>query len=120
MPAVTIGGQSFRIRTSQREGRWTAYAVRASNGDRFGTDVVAETEVEAVAGVTRWLEWQREHAVALGALQDAERAYHRTVAGAAFAGAAEGTQTLQARRESLVRLETARVRLDEIRARRPG
>jgi hypothetical protein len=32
-----------------------------------------------------WLEWQRQHAEALAALQDAQRAYHRTVVERALA-----------------------------------
>ena len=43
------------------------------------------TEAEAIARLTRWLEWQHEHATALAALQQAERDYHRTIAGSAFA-----------------------------------
>ena len=59
--------------------------------------------------------WQREHAAALAELQEAQRVYHRTVATTAFQGAAEEP----ARRASLEALDAARVRLDEVRARRP-
>ena len=94
-----------------------------------------------------WLDWQRAHAVALAALQDAQRAYHRTVIQSATTGAqsvtgaqsATGAQTPAvgsqpgamapldkldglARLDRLARLdslERARARLDEVRAQRP-
>jgi hypothetical protein len=67
----------------------------------------------------RWLEWQREHAAALEALQTAQRAYHRTIAGSAFASPTEGPGAIELQKESLDAVEAARVRLDEIRSRRP-
>jgi hypothetical protein len=67
----------------------------------------------------RWLEWQREHAAALEALQQAQRAYHRTIAGSAFASPTEGPSPVEMQKESLAAVEAARVRLDEIRARQP-
>ncbi len=67
----------------------------------------------------RWLEWQREHAAALEALQQAQRAYHRTIAGSAFASPTEGPSAVEMQKESLDAVEAARVRLDEIRARQP-
>ena len=67
----------------------------------------------------RWLEWQREHAAALEALQQAQRAYHRTIAGSAFASPTEGPSAIELQKESLEALEAARVRLDEIRSRQP-
>lgn len=67
----------------------------------------------------RWQEWQREHTAALEALQQAQRAYHRTIAGSAFASATEGPSATEIQKESLDAVEAARVRLDEIRARRP-
>ena len=66
-----------------------------------------------------WLAWQREHAAALEALQQAQRAYHRTIAGSAFASAAEGPSAAEIQKESLDAVEAARVRLDEVRARKP-
>jgi hypothetical protein len=66
-----------------------------------------------------WLAWQREHAAALEALQQAQRAYHRTIAGSAFASPTEGPSAIELQKESLDAVEAARVRLDEIRARRP-
>lgn len=120
MPAVTIGGLAYRVRTSQRTGQWTAYAVRADNGDRFGVDFAGETEALAVAAVTHWLTWQADHAGALAALQSAERSYHRSLAGNLFAvGAADESATRQVRRDALEQMDRAKARLDEIRARRP-
>ncbi len=66
-----------------------------------------------------WLEWQREHTAALGALQEAQRAYHRTIAGSAFASPTEGATAIELQKESLDVVEAARVRLDEIRLRKP-
>jgi hypothetical protein len=66
-----------------------------------------------------WQEWQREHAAALEALQQAQRAYHRTIAGSAFASPTEGPSAIELQKESLDAVEAARVRLDEIRARKP-
>ncbi len=67
----------------------------------------------------RWLAWQREHAAALEALQQAQRAYHRTIAGSAFAGPTHGPGAIDAQKESLDAVDAARVRLDGIRHRRP-
>ncbi len=53
------------------------------------------------------------------ALQQAERAYHRTIAGSAFVNPTEGPTPIEMQRESLEVVEAARTRLDEIRARRP-
>ena len=66
-----------------------------------------------------FLEWQREHAAALEALQQAQRAYHRTIAGSAFAGPSEGPTAIELQKESLDAVEAARIRLDEIRQRMP-
>jgi hypothetical protein len=67
-----------------------------------------------------WIAWQAEHAAALEALQQAQRAYHRTIAGSAFASATEGPSAAEMQKESLDAVEAARTRLDEIRARRPS
>ena len=50
---------------------------------------------------------------------EAERAYHRTIAGSAFLSPSEGPSAVEIQRESLEALEAARVRLDEVRARKP-
>jgi hypothetical protein len=63
--------------------------------------------------------WQREHAAALEELQEAQRAYHRTVAATAFQGPAEEPSAEEMRRSSLEALDAARIKLDEVRARRP-
>jgi hypothetical protein len=63
--------------------------------------------------------WHREHAAALADLQDAQRAYHRAVATTAFQGAADEPSAEEMRRVSLETLDAARIKLDEVRARRP-
>jgi len=82
-------------------------------------ECTAGTEEAAVARLTAWLEWQAEHAAALNALQQAERAYHRTIAGSAFANPTEGPGAIELQKESLNVVEAARVHLDEVRARQP-
>lgn len=110
---------SHRVVCEERDGQWIARAVREDTGDPFGVDYAGATRDEAVARLTRWLDWQREHEAALQALQSAERAYHRTIAGSAFASPVEGPSALELQKESLDALEAARLRLDEIRSRRP-
>jgi hypothetical protein len=66
-----------------------------------------------------WAEWQRAHAAALQELQEAQRAYHRTIAGSAFANPTEGPTAQEMQKEALDAVEAARVRLDEIRAQKP-
>ena len=112
-------GGGYRIRTLQKGATWVAWAERHSDGARFGIECEAATEAEAATRLARWLEWQGEHAAALAALQQAERDYHRTIAGSAFASAAEGPSTVEMQREALKAVEAARLRLDEIRARKP-
>ena len=110
---------TYTIRTIERDGRWVAYAERSDNGDRFGIECAAATGREAADRLRRWLEWQEEHTAALGALQAAESAYHRTIAGSAFASPTEGPSPTEMQKESLDALEAARVRLDDVRARKP-
>ena len=107
------------IKTSQRDGQWVAHAERAENGDRFGIECIGATAQDAADRLQRWLDWQAEHTVALAALQAAESAYHRTIAGSAFASPTEGPSPVEMQKDSLNALETARVRLDEVRARKP-
>jgi hypothetical protein len=116
---VSIGAARYRLVCVERDGRWLAHAEREDTGDPFGIECGGANEAEAMGCLTRWLEWQREHAAALEDLQGAERAYHRTIAGSAFASVTEGPSAIELRKESLDALETARVRLDEMRARRP-
>jgi hypothetical protein len=119
MKQITIDDTRYRVICVQSEGQWRARAEREDNGDPFGIDCSAASEDEAVARLTRWLEWQREHTTALEALQRAEHAYHRTIAGSAFASPTEGPSAIELQKESLEVVEAARVRLDEVRARRP-
>jgi hypothetical protein len=116
---TTIGGTTFIVTAAERDGQWIARAVREDTGDPFGVEYAGPREADAVARVTRWLEWQSEHTAALESLQQAERAYHRTIAGSAFASPIEGPSALEVQKESLDLVEAARVRLDEVRARRP-
>lgn len=109
----------YRIRTLLRETTWVAWAERQVDGARFGIECEAGTETEAIVRLTRWLDWQAAHAAALAALQQAERDYHRTIAGSAFASAAEGPTPVEMQNEGLKAVEAARLRLDEIRARKP-
>jgi hypothetical protein len=116
---VTVGTNRFRVVAVPREDAWVAYAERLDNGDRFGVEFVGQTEAEASERVAGWLRWQHEHTEALEALQQAERAYHRTIAGSAFASPTEGPSAVEMQKESLDAVEAARLRLDEVRARRP-
>ncbi len=116
---ITVGSMRFRIVAAERGGRWIAQAARDDNGDPYGIECAGASEAEAVARLHTWLEWQHEHAAALEALQQAERAYHRTIAGSAFASPTEGPSAVELQKESLEAVEAARVRLDDVRARRP-
>ena len=120
MRDVTIGGIRFRLVAAERHNEWIARAERDDTGDRFGPECAGSSEGDAMLRVERWLEWQHEHAEALDALMTAESAYQRTIAGSAFAGPTEGPSALEMQKESLEEVEAARVRLDEIRARKPG
>jgi hypothetical protein len=110
---------SHIIKTAERGGQWVAFAERRDNGDRFGIECTGATELEATERLERWLAWQAEHASALENLQQAERAYHRSIAGSAFASVTEGPSAVEIQKESLDAVEAARVKLDEVRARRP-
>jgi hypothetical protein len=119
MTDILIGDRRYRLLTTERDGRWTARAERGDTGDPFGVECTGDSEQAATARLTRWLEWQAEHTAALEDLQSAERAYHRTIAGSAFASPTEGPGALEMQKESLEAVENARVRLDEVRARKP-
>ena len=110
---------AYRIIAIEKDGRWVAHAEREDTGAPFGIECTAATEADAAARLGRWLEWQREHAEALEALQIAERAYHRTVAGSAFANPTAGPTAIEIQKESLGVVDAARIRLDEIRERKP-
>jgi hypothetical protein len=109
----------YQIQTHVKETGWVAWAERLEDGARFGIECAASTEAEAIARLTRWLEWQREHMAALAALQGAERDYHRTIAGSAFTAPAEGPSPVEMQKDGLKAVEAARLRLDDVRARRP-
>jgi len=72
-----------------------------------------------------WAEWQREHAAALAALQEAQRAYHRVAVNSRQSpvssrqSAVVSPQSAVDTAGALEALEAARVRLDEVRARMP-
>ena len=119
MKSFSIGTARYRLLCVERDGQWLAHAEREDTGDPFGIECGGANEAEALDRLTCWLEWQSEHAAALDDLQRAERAYHRTIAGSAFASPTEGPSAIELQKESLDALEAARVRLDEIRARRP-
>jgi hypothetical protein len=110
---------NVRILCEQRSGQWIARAVRDDNGDPFGIECAGATRDAAEARLQRWLEWQQEHADALEALQQAERAYHRTIAGSAFTTPADGVSATELQKDALDAVESARVRLDDIRTRKP-
>ena len=108
----------MKILCAERDGRWVAHAVSEDTGHPFGIECAGATERQAIERLTQWLDWQREHAAALDELQQAERAYHRTIAGSAFASPTEGPTPLELQRDALAAVEAARIRLDEIRARK--
>lgn len=64
-----------------------------------------------------WMRWQHEHAEALRALQDAQRAYHRLASERGFAG--ENEVLRRETSEALQRVDQVRRRLDEVRSRQP-
>ena len=119
MKTVPIGSLTYRILVTEQDRQWVARAERADTGDRFGIECAGASADEASDRLSRWLEWQHEHAAVLEELQRAERAYHRTIAGSAFASPTEGPGAVEMQKESLEAVSAARVRLDEIRARRP-
>ena len=119
MKEISVGTIRYRLVATERDGQFVARAERTDTGDRFGIECTGASADEAAGRLSRWLDWQHEHAAALEDLQRAEQAYHRTIAGSAFASPTEGPSALEMQKESLEAVETARLRLDEIRARRP-
>ena len=119
MKTLTLGSVTYRLVASERDRQWVAHAELVHNGDRFGIECAGPSQENAIARLSAWLEWQSEHRAALSALQDAEGAYHRTIAGSAFASPTEGPTAIELQKESLEAVEAARVRLDEVRARKP-
>jgi len=119
MTEITIGERRYRLVAVDRDGQWIATAVRGDTGQPFGIDCNGATREDAIRRLSAWLAWQSDHEAAIEALQIAERAYHRTVAGSAFANPSEGPTALELQKESLAFVEAARVRLDAVRARKP-
>jgi hypothetical protein len=66
----------------------------------------------------QWVGWQQAHQQALTELQTAEAAYYRLTAEQAF-GRGDDDVSRARRLEALTRLETLRMRLDEIRGHQP-
>jgi hypothetical protein len=119
MRQCSVGDVRYGIIAVERDGQWIAHAERADNGERFGIEYAGRSADEAADRLVRWLEWQHEHTMALQELQRAERAFHRTVAGSAFANPTEGPTAIELQKESLEVVEAARTRLDEVRSRKP-
>ena len=113
--SLCVGDRTFALELCERGGQWTAEARDAATGLPAGPAAVADTAEAAVERVTRWLEWQQEHALVLERLQECERAYHRLVTGSAF-GSVEMSDL---QREALLEIEDARRRLDAVRQRQP-
>jgi len=119
MKHLSVGDTTFRLQAIERDGTWIASADRVDNDARFGIECAAATEREAIERLRAWLTWQHEHAAALAALQEAEHDYHRTIAGSAFATSADAVSPIEMQKDALNAVAAARLRLDEIRARRP-
>lgn len=117
---IVIDGVSFLVEVAERDGRWTAAARREDSGDRYGPSISAATPAEAAEQLIGWIDWQREHASALEALQAAEAAYQRVVASSAFYAGPDGPPPAELLRDALARMEESRARLDEVRQRRPA
>ena len=115
---VTVGAATYRLVTVERDAQFMAYAVRIDTNERFGIETIAADPDDAQRRLAAWLEWQHEHTQALEALQQAERAYHRAMAGSAFATPED--DSIEATRLSLESVNAARARLDEVRSRRPN
>jgi hypothetical protein len=118
MREIRVGDRQYRIVAVERDGEWIARAEQAARGERFGIECAGKTDTAAIERLVRWLTWQHEHASALEALQEAERAYHRTIAGSAFASPIEGPTAIELQKEAFNKVEAARERLDEIRGRK--
>jgi hypothetical protein len=113
---IRVGDHGYRIMAVERGGKWTARTEHAATGERFGIECTGRTDTEAIERMAQWLTWQHEHASALSALQEAERAYHRMIAGSAFANPTEGPTAIELQKEAFKKVEAARLRLDDIRA----
>lgn len=115
---LTIGTTEYRLISDDRNGRVVTHAVRLDNGDRFGIEVTGSTAEDTQTTLARWLQWQFEHSEALAALQQAERVYHKAMAGAAFGAAPDAAADDS--RVAVEAMNDARTKLDEIRLQRPN
>lgn len=116
---VVVGSRRFCVELRSEGGGWTAAARCADTGEPFGPAIVDTSADGARLRLTRWLHWQHGHAHAIDVLREAERAYHRHVAGRAFAPDPNDEMSGDVRRAALRDVETARRLLDAIRATRP-
>ena len=114
---VTIGSTLYDLGTTERNGQFTAHAVTGETRERFGIETSAGSAAEALDKLTRWLEWQHDHAAALVELQRAQHTYHKAVADHAFEG--ESGPGREVQRATLDGVDAARQRLDAVRQRRP-
>ena len=119
MREIAVGDRAYRLVAIQHGPEWIAHAEDLKSGDRHAMECGGQTEAAALDRLANWLVWQNEHQAALETLQRAERAYHRTVAGSAFANATEGPTAIELQQEALPEVESARVRLEEVRSRKP-
>lgn len=117
METISLGERLYRIRAFECGDGWTAVVEHADTGDRFGLECTGPSRAEVVERLSHWLGWQHEHVAALADLQNAERAYHRVVAGGAFSGSLGDPAAQALQKESLAELEAATERLDRVRAR---
>ena len=118
MTQVSVGDRCYCLTADERDGGWVACARCGPSGDVFGVRCQGATEREAVGRLVQWLGWQRDHTIALAALQEAARAYHRTIAGSAFTVHGEDEAHVD-RQAALDTLDAARRRLDHVRANQP-
>ncbi|MFN7916139.1 MAG: hypothetical protein U0Q55_12440 [Vicinamibacterales bacterium] len=116
---LTIGSTLYDLATTERNGQFSAHAVTGEKRERFGIETTGSSAAEALDKLTRWLEWQHEHTLALAALQQAERAYHRAMGDAAFA-IARDLHAPDVSKTSLEQVDAARRSLDDVRGRRPA
>jgi len=117
---ITVGPLRYVVRLARRDSRWIASAELPDTGERYGDECSGGSETEAVDRLRAWLTWQHQHEKTLEALQLAERTYHKMLAASAFVSPGEGSTSVEAKRESLDAVEQARLKLDEVRARRPS
>ncbi|MDP1571347.1 MAG: hypothetical protein Q8L86_15235 [Vicinamibacterales bacterium] len=116
--AERIAALGYEVVLVERDGGWVAEARFGSPGHAVGPRVQGATGEAATAGLADWLEWHRDHAATLEALQAAEGAYDRLTAERTF-GLVETDEARRARREALARLEALGRHLAEVRHRQP-